>query len=155
MVCYSKNGTKHLLAHYKRCIHKPFKNIRQSILLQEKKKVDGTTTHVSNYTFNVDASRKDLDEMIIVDGYPLPIVEHHGFRKFVGGLQSLFKGDIKSIYDYERDKTMSLLANNKREIAVTTDIWTYNHKKGFIAITIHFIDQNWNLQSRIMRLISH
>ncbi|XP_023745566.1 zinc finger BED domain-containing protein RICESLEEPER 3-like [Lactuca sativa] len=103
----------------------------------EKKKVDGSTTHVSNYTFNVDTSRKDLAEMIIVHEYPLSIVENHGFRKFVGGLQPLFKvpfrntikGDIKSIYDYERDKTMSLLAKNKSKIAVTTDMWTSNHKK--------------------------
>nr|KAJ0197142.1 hypothetical protein LSAT_V11C700359350 [Lactuca sativa] len=132
----SKNGTKHLLAHYKRCVHKPFTNIRQSILVQEKK-VDGTTTHVSNYTFNADTSRKDLAEMIIVHEYPLSIVEHHGFRKFVGRLQPLFKvpcrntikDDIKRIYDYERDKTMSLLGKNKRRIAVTTDMWTSNHQK--------------------------
>ncbi|CAI9297092.1 unnamed protein product [Lactuca saligna] len=156
----SKNGTKHLLAHHKRCIHKPFTDIRQSILVQEKKKVDGTTTHVLNYTFNADTSRKDLAEMIILHEYPLSIVEHHGFRKFVGGLQPLFKvpcrntikEDIKRIYDYERDKTMSLLAKNKSRIVVTTDMWTSNHKKKrFMAITAHFVDQNWNLQSRIMR----
>lgn len=75
--------------------------------------------------------------MIIVHEYPLSIVEHHGFRKFVGGLQPLFKvpcrntikDDIKRIYDYERDKTMSLLAKTKSRIAVTTDMWTSNHKK--------------------------
>nr|KAJ0211586.1 hypothetical protein LSAT_V11C400228500 [Lactuca sativa] len=158
----SKNGTKHLLAHYQRCLHKPYPDIRQSILVQEKKKLDGTTTHVSNYTFNADTSRKDLAEMIIVHEYPLSIVEHHGFRKFVGGLQPLFKvpcrntikDDIKRIYDYERDKTMSLLAKTKSRIAVTTDMWTSNHqKKGFMAMTAHFVDQNWNLQSRIMRFI--
>nr|KAJ0209822.1 hypothetical protein LSAT_V11C400161450 [Lactuca sativa] len=116
----------------------------------------------SNYTFNADTSRKDLAEMIIVHEYPLSIVEHHGFRKFVGGLQPLFKvpcrntikDDIKRIYDYERDKTMSLLAKTKSRIAVTTDMWTSNHqKKGFMAMTTHFVDQNWNLQSRIMRFI--
>lgn len=158
----SKNGTKHLLAHYQRCLHKPYPDIRQSILVQEKKKLDGTTMHVSNYTFNADTSRKDLAEMIIVHEYPLSIVEHHGFRKFVGGLQPLFKvpcrntikDDIKRIYDYERDKTMSLLAKTKSRIAVTTDMWTSNHqKKGFMAMTAHFVDQNWNLQSRIMRYI--
>ncbi|XP_052622306.1 zinc finger BED domain-containing protein RICESLEEPER 2-like [Lactuca sativa] len=159
----SKNGTKHLLAHYQRCLHKPYPDIRQSILVQEKKKLDGTTTHVSNYTFNADTSRKDLAEMIIVHEYPLSIVEHHGFRKFVGGLQPLFKvpcrntikDDIKRIYDYERDKTMSLLAKTKSRIAVTTNMWTSNHqKKGFMAMTAHFVDQNWNLQSRIMRKVS-
>nr|KAJ0212715.1 hypothetical protein LSAT_V11C400206220 [Lactuca sativa] len=150
----SKNGTKHLLAHYKRCIHKPFTDIRQSILVQEKKKVDGTTMHVSDYTFNVDTSWKDLAEMIIVHEYPLSIVEHHGFRKFVGGLQLLFKGDIKSIYDYERDKTMSLLAKKKKaELQLLPICRHLIIKKGFMAITTHFVNQNWNLKSRIMRYI--
>ncbi|CAI9275611.1 unnamed protein product [Lactuca saligna] len=52
----SKNGTKHLLAHYKCCVHKPFADILQSILVQEKKKLDGTTMLVSNYTFSPDGA---------------------------------------------------------------------------------------------------
>ncbi|CAI9266349.1 unnamed protein product [Lactuca saligna] len=140
----SKNGTKHLLPHYKRCIHKPSTDIRQSILVQEKKKIDGTTTHVSNYTFNADTSRKDLAKMIIVHEYPLSIVEHHGFRKFVGGLQPLFKvpcqntikGDIKSIYNYERDKTISLLAKNKSKIELLPICGHLIIKKGKVQTLI-------------------
>lgn len=75
--------------------------------------MDGTTTYVSNNISNVETSRKCLAEMIIVHGYPLSNVEHHGFRKFMGSLQPLFKvlyrntikSHIKSIYDYEKDKT--------------------------------------------------
>nr|KAJ0213807.1 hypothetical protein LSAT_V11C400206580 [Lactuca sativa] len=95
--------------------------------------------HVSNYTFNADTSRKDLAEMIIVH------------EKVVGGLQPLFKvpcrntikGDIKSIYDYIRDKTMSLLAKNKSRIAVTTNMWTSNYKKGS---KLEFSKKNYELK---------
>uniref|UniRef100_A0ACD5V7U6 Uncharacterized protein n=1 Tax=Avena sativa TaxID=4498 RepID=A0ACD5V7U6_AVESA len=39
-------------------------------------------------------------------------------------------------------------------IAVTTDIWTADHqKKGYIAVTAHFIDESWNLRSILMRFI--
>ena len=90
------------------------------------------------------------------------MVEHHAFRKFVKGLQPLFrlpcrntiKSDIIKIYDVEKQKTIKLLGKNKSRVAITTDMWTANHqKKGFMAVTAHFIDQNWNLQSRIMRYI--
>ena len=132
------------------------------ILVGRQKKVDGTTSYVSNYTFNADTSRKDLAEMIIIHEYPLSIVEHHGFRKFVGGLQPLFKvpsrntikSDIFKIYDFERQRTLKMLEKNTSRVAITTDMWTAsNQKKGFMALTAHFIDQNWNMQSRIMRYI--
>ncbi|XP_076922015.1 zinc finger BED domain-containing protein RICESLEEPER 2-like [Bidens hawaiensis] len=49
---------------------------------------------------------------------------------------------------------MRILEKNTTRIAITTDMWTLsNQKKGFMAITIHFIDDNWKLQSRIMRFI--
>ncbi|KAJ9542939.1 hypothetical protein OSB04_029445 [Centaurea solstitialis] len=101
--------------------------------------------------------------MIIIHEYPLSIVEHHGFRKFVGGLQPLFKvpcrntikSDIFKIYDFERQKTFKMLEKNTSRVAITTDMWTAsNQKKGFMALMAHFIDQNWNMQSRIMRKLS-
>ncbi|KAI3747631.1 hypothetical protein L6452_10167 [Arctium lappa] len=158
----SKNGTKHLLDHFERCPIRMVRDIRQSILVKEQKKVDGSSSYLSNYTFNADTSRRDLAEMIIVHEYPLTMVEHHGFRKFVGGLQPLFKvpcrntvkSDILKIYDFERIKTMKLLGRNTSRVAITTDMWTASHqRKGFMAITAHFIDEFWNLQSRIMRFI--
>lgn len=158
----SKNGTRHLHDHFNSCARRPVRDIRQHILVGEQTKVDGTSSYVSNYTFNADKSRRNLAEMIIIHEYPLSMVEHHGFRKFVGGLQPLFKvpsrntikGDILKIYDYERQKTLKLLEKNTSRVAITTDMWTAsNQKKGFMVLTAHFIDQNWNMQSRIMRYI--
>ncbi|KAK1411320.1 hypothetical protein QVD17_37868 [Tagetes erecta] len=49
---------------------------------------------------------------------------------------------------------MRILEKNASRIAITTDMWTSsNQKKGFMAITTHFIDDNWEMQSRIMRFI--
>ena len=98
--------------------------------------------------------------MIIIHEYSLSIVENWAFKRFVGSLQPMFKfvsrntlnRDILKIYDYERAKTMSLLESNQSRIAITTDMWTSsNQQKGFMAITSHFIDDNWELQSRIIR----
>ncbi|KAI3789667.1 hypothetical protein L2E82_02469 [Cichorium intybus] len=49
---------------------------------------------------------------------------------------------------------MRILEKNQSKIAVTTDMWTSsNQKKGFMSITAHLVDANWEMQSRIMRFI--
>ena len=109
----SKDGTTHLRDHLKSCPRRGCRDIRQQVLGMGQKKPDGQAS-LSCLNFDPEKSRKDLAEMVIVHEYPLVMVEHHGFRKFVVGLQPLFKvpcrntlkKDILKIYDYEKDKTM-------------------------------------------------
>ncbi|CAA2998440.1 zinc finger BED domain-containing DAYSLEEPER-like [Olea europaea subsp. europaea] len=53
----------------------------------------------------------------------------------------------------ERTKVMGLLEGTNSRIAVNTDMWTSNQKKGFTAITAHYIDDSWRLQSRILSVV--
>ena len=116
---------------------------------------------LSTYSFDQENARKDLASMIVLHEYPLTIVDHVGFRKYSNTLQPLFKmvsrntikNDILKIYDYEKSKTMDLLGNNRSRIAITTDMWTSNQKKGFMVVTAHFINDSWTLQSRVIRYI--
>ncbi|KAL8543338.1 hypothetical protein ACS0TY_004034 [Phlomoides rotata] len=103
-----------------------------------------------------------MASMIILHEYPLNIVEHFGFRRFVAALQPLckvvsrntVKSDIMKIYDFEKDKIMKAFDKNSSKFAITTDMWTTNNqKKGNMAITTHFIDESWKLQSRLVRFI--
>ncbi|XP_022891878.1 zinc finger BED domain-containing protein DAYSLEEPER-like [Olea europaea var. sylvestris] len=102
------------------------------------------------FNFNQEKGRTELANMIILHEYPLSMVEHTGFRKFCNTIQPLFKvvsrntikADILKIYDYERKKVMGLLERTNSRIAVTTDMWTSNQKKGFMAITAHYIDDS-------------
>ncbi|KAK3229643.1 hypothetical protein Dsin_001524 [Dipteronia sinensis] len=100
--------------------------------------------------------------MIILHEYPLRMVEHDGFREYSAALQLLFKPvsrntikrHILQIYDMEKEKTISVLEANRSRISITTDMWTSsNQKKGFMAVTAHFIDDSWAMQSRILRFI--
>ena len=60
--------------------------------------------------------------------------------------------DILKVFDFEKGKTMKMLASVQSKIAITTDMWTaQNQKRGFIAITAHWIDGSWKLQNRILR----
>ena len=112
------------------------------------------------YSFDEGNARKELAYMIILHEYPLSMVDHLGFKRFCNSLHPLFKAISRStikrvimkVFECEKGETMKLLQMNKSKIAITTDMWTSsNQKRGFMAITSHFIDASWTLQSRILR----
>ncbi|KAK9724439.1 hypothetical protein RND81_05G071900 [Saponaria officinalis] len=89
-------------------------------------------------------------------------VEHYGFRKFCKTMQPGFKvpcrnttrKDIMTRYGVEKGIMSSLLEKTKGKIALTTDMWiAINQKKGYMAVTAHFIDNSWKFQSRILRFL--
>ncbi|KAJ3669866.1 hypothetical protein LUZ60_010190 [Juncus effusus] len=114
------------------------------------------------YYFDEEVVRKEIASMIISHEYPLNMVEHVGFQRFVGAVQPFFKpislntvrSDVMEIYEHERVKTMELLENNESRVAITTNMWKSSDKyKTFMAVTAHFVDESWVLQSRLIRFI--
>ncbi|CAN0888591.1 Putative AC transposase [Linum grandiflorum] len=68
--------------------------------------------------------------------------------------RNTIKDDIVSIHEEGKAKVMNELERTSSKVALTTDMWTStNKKKGFMVITAHFIDDNWILQSRILRFL--
>jgi hypothetical protein len=72
---------------------------------------------IENYMFDQEVVRKALYSMIILHEYPLSIVDHHGFHKFISALQPLFKmgtrntirRDIMHFYKCEKRKARIFL----------------------------------------------
>lgn len=65
----------------------------------------------------------------------------HYFRKY-----------IVDQYEVERKKAIQYMAGIKSKVAITSDMWTSdNQKRGYMAITAHFIDESWTLRNIIMR----
>ncbi|KAG8386817.1 hypothetical protein BUALT_Bualt03G0188300 [Buddleja alternifolia] len=95
---------------------------------QTRKKVVGSQEHK---TFNEEETRRELAMMVVLHDYPLSIVDHVGFRRFVASFKSSFqvmsrntlKNDIMKIYSNERVKCYNLLEKLKCRIAITTDMW--------------------------------
>ncbi|KAJ0103140.1 hypothetical protein Patl1_05075 [Pistacia atlantica] len=117
---------------------------------------------LTSHQLDQESVRKDLAMMIVLHEYPLSMFDHYGFRKFCNNIQPLFKvasrntikKDIFKMYDVEKEKTMKLLNKNRSRIAITSDLWTAsNQNKGYMTITAHFIDNNWVLQSRLIRFV--
>ncbi|KAL0463390.1 UNVERIFIED_CONTAM: Zinc finger BED domain-containing protein RICESLEEPER 3 [Sesamum latifolium] len=153
-------GTTHLNKHYdKVCKKRPRKiDIRQSFL-KANQKVNGTQ-ELGTQIFSQEETRRELASMVILHDYPLSIVDHIDFRRYSTSLQPCFnmisrntlKNDILKIYKEQRMKYYNLLKKLKCRIAITTDMWTSsNSNRGFMAVTAHFIDDHWILQSCILR----
>lgn len=161
----TKQGTKHLHDHIRTCKLRTVRGPKQSIIKVTEQSSSSLGNRpeslvVGNYTFNQDASRRELARMIILHEYPIMMVDHIGFRRYSHALQPLFKivsrntvkSDIMKLYESEKSKQMKILAKNKSRIAITTDMWTSsNQNKGYMSITAHYIDDNWTLQNRIIR----
>ena len=133
--------------------------MRQKVLIKQQNKVDGTMS-LNPYQFNQVKVRSNLAHMVILHEYSLSMVDHIGFREFVGSFQLLFKlvsrntlkSDIHKIYDNEREKALKMMNNNGSRMAITTDMWTSSNKKReFMVIAAHFIDHTWTLQSWVLR----
>ena len=153
---HSSSGTKSLHYHLNTCLVKNNMPIETALERQKQiaveRKNDGKKKF-GNFTFDPDVSRKELSHAIILHEYPLSIVDHKGFRRFVASFQPMFKmvsrntikSDIFKIYDVEKEKLQKWLNQIRSRVAITTDMWTSNQKRGYMSIIAHFIDDNWVL----------
>uniref|UniRef100_A0A803KSJ2 BED-type domain-containing protein n=1 Tax=Chenopodium quinoa TaxID=63459 RepID=A0A803KSJ2_CHEQI len=129
----SKAGTTHLKDHIKICPKRVCQDLRQTRMFGTKKNLNdkNDTMTLAPYEFHQEDGRRDLAEMII-----------------------LHEKDIMKRYELEKDNVATLLRKAKGKIALTTDMWTAdNQRKGYMAVTSHFIDNTWKLQSRIIRFL--
>uniref|UniRef100_A0A2N9FA16 BED-type domain-containing protein n=1 Tax=Fagus sylvatica TaxID=28930 RepID=A0A2N9FA16_FAGSY len=85
-------GTSSLLSHATNCAKNPNRELRgQKTLSFEPKKEGEEGFDLVATTFTIEAGRKALAEMIILDELPFMFVENYGFRRFVKVLQPKFK----------------------------------------------------------------
>ena len=91
----STHGTKHLHDHLKICVLRKIKLTSQNKIMSQSSlrfsSQEGGKVSVESYTFDPEVARKELAAMIALHEYPVCIVEHIGFRRFVSACQPLFK----------------------------------------------------------------
>lgn len=96
--------------------------------------------------------------MIIKDELPFMLVDGEGFKEFVKMLQPRFKltsrwtisRDIFQLYLNEKEKLHNFFIETGQSVCITIDTWTSLQKLNYICITAHYIDQDWNLNNRII-----
>lgn len=113
---------------------------------------------VERFRYDPEQSLKKLYIAIIMHEYPFNIVEHEYFIDWVKSLRPDFplksrvsvRKDIMDIYLKEKDKLYEYLKTIKCRFSATMDMWTSNQNKGYMCVTLHWIDTDWKIQKRII-----
>lgn len=122
-------------------------------------------TNISEYAprkITIDTQKKIDDaliKMLTKDFQPFKIVEDEGFRNFVHLLNpsykipnrhTLSKVHIPALYQKFLNETKEIVKSEAVSGCITTDCWTSRSNMGYIAITFHFIDDNFDLKSVLL-----
>lgn len=95
-----------------------------------------------------------LAEMCIKDLRPLSMVEGEGFRNFCHAMNPLYtvpcrttiKNYVDKQYDEQKEELISALSDEP-SIAFTTDMWTSVATEGYITVTGHYINDNFEMNN--------
>lgn len=126
-----------------------------------KKSEDGTEGAVETYRYDETVSLKKFYMAIIMHEYPFNIVEHDYFVDFIKSLRPTFpiksritvRKDILNIYEEEKKKLWQHLLTLSCRFSTTMDMWTSNQNKSYMCITVHWIDDTWKMQKRIIKFM--
>ncbi|KAK4769369.1 hypothetical protein SAY86_027519 [Trapa natans] len=112
---------------------------------------------------NIDWRRSqfDLARMIILHGYPLNIVEHIGFKRFVKNVQPLFdlrtpnkvEDDCLEIYEKEKQKVFEMLDKLPGKISLSVDVCTCFDSSLYFSLCSCFINDSWQLRKKILSFL--
>jgi hypothetical protein len=88
----------------------------------------------------------------------LAIIMHEYFVEFIKSLRPSFpiksrvtvRKDIMNIYLEQKDKLHAELKSVTSQFSATIDMWTSCQNKSYMCVTIHWVDEEWRMQKRII-----
>lgn len=115
-------------------------------------------TVIEPYKYDQEVSLRKLYIAIIMHEYPFNIVEHEYFVEFIKSLRPNFpiksritvRKDIMDLYLQEKDKMYAYFKTLQCRLSATMDMWTSNQNKGYMCVTVHWVDDDWRIQKRII-----
>lgn len=112
--------------------------------------------------------RNALVEWIVADDQSFRVVQHPNFRRFCETMnpivlegaqpdlwkspQSAQKAIIQMYHDIKAMKKADIAVNSSK-LSLSTDIWTSPAQTPFMAVTGHYIDNNWKLQTVLLDFV--
>jgi len=145
----STKGTSNLHKHFKSCSKKGQRDAKQHTLPSDLG---------ANFVFDQERSRLNFVRMIMKLGFPLDMVQNEFFKTFVCDLQPKFQlcsqdtvqADALSIYRQEKEKLMKYIDNLSSLFSITIDLQSYGDNKMSCCLTMHFIDDGWRMNKKIL-----
>ncbi|XP_010256082.1 PREDICTED: zinc finger BED domain-containing protein RICESLEEPER 2-like isoform X2 [Nelumbo nucifera] len=152
----SASGTTHLKNHLPRCKSRRFKDPLQQLLAVTKTASEKCV--LEPFKFDAQRSRLDLVRFIISYGCPFDVVENPFFGIFTTNLNPSFKiisrntirNDCLKLYKQEKEKLYKYLDTLSCRFSITIDMWTSTQRLSYCAVTVHYINNAWQLNHKII-----
>ncbi|XP_015170033.1 zinc finger BED domain-containing protein RICESLEEPER 1-like [Solanum tuberosum] len=156
------NGTSVLWSHLNdKCLKSPFRFVdrKQTTLKVVPIKVgrqENGTSSIEKVVYNMEDIKRAIAEFFIIDEQPFKVVEGEGFKKLMAKAlpnfelpsQVIVARHCLKIYQEEKEKLKKLVKN--QHICITSDTWTSLQNLTYMVVTAHWIDDEWNLQKKIL-----
>lgn len=119
---------------------------------------EGSHSNLDSNFFGLKCCKDALSRMIIMDKLPFRIVECEGFRNFflllhpnliIPSCETVIT-DCFQLYDEEMEGLQRMLVEKEQRVCLTAETWTSMQALDYMALTAHFIDDDWKLQKKIL-----
>ncbi|KAG2540024.1 hypothetical protein PVAP13_9NG518114 [Panicum virgatum] len=118
-------------------------------------------TTVTPYRYDEEASLRKFYLAIVMHEYPFNISEHEYFVEFIKSLRPSFpiksrvtiRKEILNMYVHEKEKLNAYFTTVNCRFSATMDMWTSNQNKSYMCVTLHWVDENWCIQKRIVNFV--
>ncbi|CAA0822356.1 Unknown protein [Striga hermonthica] len=116
---------------------------------------------VVTYRYDEEASLRKFYLAIVMHEYPFNISEHEYFVDFIKSLRPSFpiksrvtiRKEIMNMFLEEKEKLYAYFKSVPCRLSATMDMWTSNQNKSYMCVTVHWIDENWCIQKRIVNFV--
>jgi hypothetical protein len=155
--CESNYGTTGFWTHL-RVAHSIVKGQQQ---LAVEKNGGKDIAVVVPYKYDEEVSLRKFYLAIVMHEYPFNISEHEFFVDFIKSLRPSFpiksrvtiRKEILNMFLAEKERLYDYFKSVPCRFSATMDMWTSNQNKSYMCVTIHWIDDTWSMQKRIVNFV--
>ncbi|XP_073101282.1 zinc finger BED domain-containing protein RICESLEEPER 1-like [Elaeis guineensis] len=139
-----------LKRHSQSCVRKDTRDIGQMFFSHD--------MSMRKSSFDPEKFRKKLVAAVIMHDLPLSSVEYTGIRALLSYLReevvfisrNTCKANTLKMHKREKNKIKCMLEEAPGKIGLAFDLWTSITTDGYLSLTVHFIDKDWELHKRVL-----
>ena len=108
-----------------------------------------------------EAKHEFLVNWVVVDQQPFTVVDNLSFQKFMSSVQPRYKLPTRQTlkemillkFKTAREEICNYLQLSMSKVSLTMDMWTSITTLGILAITIHYINDNWQFKHFVLDVL--
>lgn len=151
-----KTGTSTITRHFQSKHSNEFNQFKQSTLPFRR-----TDPYGKHDKAKVTVLNDALLKWVICDQQPFNLMENQHFRELILELDNRYQlpsrqtisTQIVSIFTEKQTAVREMLQKMNQKVSLTVDMWSSCTNQAYLAVTIHWIDEDWRLRHFLLDLL--